>query len=176
MNQDNENLDNIAKMFGLVMINWGGAEQSFDMLIAILWQLFPETHSYSKKKKIPVMLTAKINFARGAFANIQELKSFEIRAEVVIAEFDRLSTTRNDLTHGAIASFEPINDHIVLIKFDVSENFHHTREVPFPITAYPKLIKDLVNLGKNAHELTNDVFKFAKALKPDSTVLMNGKD
>jgi hypothetical protein len=99
-----------------------------------------------------------------SFAGIVSLKHLQPQAESVFAEFDRLSKVRHDLIHGAVASLSPIDGHFVLMKFDVHEDFHHVREVRFPVTAYPKLARDLVNLGKNAHQLSHAVFELAKKL------------
>lgn len=159
--QDTEVLDNIAKAFGLVVVQWGNCEQSLDMLIALLWQSF-STRKFSRR--IPVMLTPKLEFARKSFAGVAILKNLKSRAELVFAEFERLSKVRNDLIHGAVVSLAPIDGHFVLMKFDVHDDFHHVREVQFQVAAYPKLARDLVNLGKNAHQLSHEVFELVKKL------------
>ncbi|HJV79933.1 hypothetical protein [Noviherbaspirillum sp.] len=157
--RDKEDLDNIAKAFGLVVIQWGNAEQSLDMLIALLWQSFP---TRVLLKRIPVMLAPKLEFARKAFAVADSLKLLEAEAEAVFSEFDRLSKVRHDLIHGAVASLAPVAGHFVLIKFDVHDDFHHVREVRLPVSAYPQLALDLVNLGKSAGQLTHTVFEVVK--------------
>lgn len=156
--KDSENLENLAKAFGLVVIQWGNAEQSLDMLVALLWQSFP-TRSFSKR--IPIMLAPKLAFLRKAFAVVDKLQIYQDQAEAVFGEFDRLSRIRHDLIHGAVASLVPIDDHFVLMKFDVHDDFHHVREVRLPVGAYPQLAADLVNLGKNANKLCDKVFKLA---------------
>jgi len=159
--QDTEDLDNIAKAFGLVVVQWGSCEQSLDMLVALLWQSF-STRKFARK--IPVMLAPKLKFARKSFEGVATLKHLQPQAESVFAEFDRLSKVRNDLIHGAVASITPIDGHIVLMKFDIHDDFHHVRELRFPVVAYPKLARDLVNLGKSAHQLSHVVFEFVKKL------------
>lgn len=159
--QDKTDLDTIAKAFGLVVINWSNAEQSLDMLIALLWQSFP-TRTYSRK--IPMMLAPKLAFARQSFAKVEALKPFQQQAELLFAEFDRLSNLRNDLIHGAVASLAPIDGHFVLIKFDIHDGFHQVREVRIPVMAYPQLTSDLVNLGRNAHRMADTVFERVKKI------------
>jgi len=154
-------LDSIAKAFGLVVINWGNAEQSLDMLIALLWQSFP-TRAYSRK--IPMMLAPKLEFGRKAFAAVDALRPFQQEAESVFAEFDRLSNLRHDLIHGAVASLAPVDGHFVLNRFDIHDGFHHVREVRIPVAAYPHLVRDLVNLGGNAYKVAAKVFDLAKTL------------
>ena len=157
--QDKADLDSIARAFGLVVINWGNAEQSLDMLTALLWQSFP-TRTYSRK--IPMMLAPKLAFARKSFAEVETLKPFQQQAESLFAEFDRLSNLRHDLIHGAVASLAPIDGHFVLLKFDIHDGFHHVREVRIPVVAYPQLTRDLVNLGRNAHHMADTVFELVK--------------
>ncbi len=156
---DKDDLDTIAKAFGLVVIQWGSAEQSLDMLVALLWQSFP-TRNFAKR--IPMMLEPKIAFVRKSFGGVDSLRPLKTKAERVLDEFGRLSSLRNDLIHGAVASLSPINGNFVLAKFDIHDHFHHVREVRIPVAAYPHLTKDLVNLGSSAHELTNAVFQLAK--------------
>ncbi len=110
------------------------------------------------------MLTPKLKFARKSFAGDATLKSLKSQAESVFAEFDRLSKVRNDLIHGAVVSLAPIDGYFVLMKFDVHDDFHHVREVKFPVAAYPKLARDLVNLDKSAHQLSNEVFELVKKM------------
>lgn len=159
--QDKTDLDSIARAFGLVVINWGNAEQSLDMLIALLWQSFP-TRAYSRK--IPMMLAPKLTFARKSFAEVEALKPFQQQAGSLFAEFDRLSNLRHDLIHGAVASLAPIDGHFVLMKFEIHDGFHHVREVRIPIAAYPQLTRDLVNLGRNAHHMADTIFELVKKI------------
>jgi hypothetical protein len=159
--RDQEDLDNIAKAFGLVVIQWGNSEQSLDMLVALLWQSFP-TREFAKR--IPVMLSLKLKFLRKSFASVKTLKPLQTDAEVVFSEFDRLSQMRHDLIHGAVASLAPVDGNLVLMKFDVHDDFHHVREVRFPVAAYPKLVGELVDLGRNAGQLTHAVFELVQKL------------
>ena len=113
------------------------------------------------------MLAPKLEFARKSFKGVATLEHLQPQAESVFAEFDRLSKVRHDLVHGAVTSLAPIDGHFVLMKFDVHDDFHHVREVRFPVAEYPKLARDLVNLGKNAHQLSSAVFEWVKKLDAD---------
>jgi hypothetical protein len=156
---DEGDLDTIAKAFGLVVIQWGSAEQSLDMLVALLWQCFP-TRTFSKK--IPKMLSPKLKFVRTSFNCIDSLAELRNNAERVLNEFDRLSSLRHNFIHGAVASLSPINGNFVLSKFDISDDFHHVREIYIPVAAYPRLTKDLAKLGGRVTKLVKDVFRLVK--------------
>ena len=55
--QDSEDLDTLARAIGLVVLQWGQAEQSLDLLVAVLWQSFDGQRF---AKRIPVMLEPKL--------------------------------------------------------------------------------------------------------------------
>lgn len=134
------------------MIQWGQAEQSLDLCVAMLWHEFNARNS-GKKQRIPMMLAPKITFLREAFDSIPELALLKQQAGAVFDEFDRLGNLRDDMTHGAVVALEPIGGCFVLNKLDIRDGFHHVREVKIPIADYPKLAGDLVALGRNAHGL-----------------------
>lgn len=143
-------LDLISRAFGLVMIQWGQAEQSLDLCVAMLWQKFDGRKHASR---IPMMLKDKIKFSRKCFSDITELKNLERAAVAVLDEFDRLSQLRHDMTHGAVSSLKPIDGDFVLLKLDIRDDYHHVREVRIAVSDYPKIAKELVGLGRSAHEL-----------------------
>ncbi|MCY1166663.1 MAG: hypothetical protein V4455_16850 [Pseudomonadota bacterium] len=152
-------LDTIAKAFGFVVIQWGQAEQSLDLIVALLW------HSFEGKqhaRKIPFMLEPKVAFLRKCFASLEALHPLKGDADFLLKEFERLSALRHDLIHGAIASLAPVDGHFVLSKLDVREGYHHVREVRIAITAYPQLVTELVALGRRSHELGTKIFDFVK--------------
>ena len=62
---DAKDLDLIARAVGLVVLQGGQAEQSLELLVASLWQSF-SGHKYAKR--IPVLLTPKLSFAKARVA------------------------------------------------------------------------------------------------------------
>jgi len=157
---DKSDLDTIAKAIGLVVIQWAQAEQSLDMVVALLWQSFGgEAHA----RKLPVMLEPKIRFVRVCVTANSDLAEFRADAESLLAEFERLSSLRHDLIHGAVSSIAPIDGHFVFAKLDVRENVHHVREVKVPVTSYPMIMRNLVDLARNTLELVAALFERVKA-------------
>lgn len=148
--QDSTALDTIAKAFGLVVIQWGQAEQSLDLIVALLWQSLDSRHH---ARKIPIMLEPKLTFLRKCFESIEVLRDLNAEAASLLTEFERLSSLRHDLIHGAVASLAPVNGHFVLAKLDVRDGFHHVREVRVSVAAYPQLVNELVAIGRRSHEL-----------------------
>jgi hypothetical protein len=159
---DADHLDLIARAVGLVVLQWGQAEQSLELLVASLWQSF---NGQRFAKKIPVMLSPKLTFVRACAAGSPELKCLLPRLTSLTDQFRQLSMLRHDLVHGAPASIPTIDGHFVFTRLDVHDGFHHAREVRIPVEAYPDLVSDLVKLGKAAHEAASEVFEISKHLE-----------
>jgi hypothetical protein len=159
----NSDLDTIAKAIGLVVLQWGQAEQSLDLLVAVLWQSFDGKRF---AKKIPVMLEPKIRFIRACVAADHRLKEHAKATTDLLVQFEQLSSLRHDLIHGAVASISPIGDAFVFAKLEVRDGFHHHREVRIEASEYPRLMKRLVALGRDAIALSTQVFDVAKTDSP----------
>jgi hypothetical protein len=161
-NSPKGDLDTIAKAFGLVVIQWGQAEQSLDLIVALLWHSF---ESREHAKKIPFMLGSKLEFLRKCFQSVDALYQFRKDAESLLTEFERLSSIRHDLIHGAVTSVAPVDGHFILAKLDVHDGYHHVREVRVSLAAYPQLVDELVALGRRAHELGALIFEHVKKME-----------
>ena len=159
---DGDHLDLIARAVGLIVLQWGQAEQSLELLVASLWQSF---RGQRFAKKIPVMLSPKLAFVRACATGMPELTSLAPKLLSLTDRFEQLSTLRHDLVHGAPASIPTIDGHFVFTRLDVRDGFHHAREVKIPVEAYPRLVRDLVNLGKVAHEVASDVFEVSRHME-----------
>ena len=162
-----KDLDLIARAVGLVVLQWGQAEQSLELLVASLWQSF-SGHKYAKR--IPVLLTPKLSFVKACVAGTPALKELEPRVLSLALGFERLSALRHDLIHGAAASIPAVDGHFVFTKLDVHDGYHHAREVRIPIEAYPNLVRNLVALGREAHETASQVFSVSLALELTPTL------
>lgn len=157
--RDADDLDAIAKAVGLVVLQWGQAEQSLDLLVATVW------HSFNGKrhaKKIPLMLETKIKFVRACMSSEASLSQFRTAAEELLERFEALSSVRHDLIHGAVASLSPVDNAFVFAKLDIRDGYHHHREVRIEAAEYPQLVDKLIELGRMAHELAAAVFGVLK--------------
>ena len=156
-------LDTIAKAIGLVVLQWGQAEQSLDLLVALLWQSFGgKKHA----KKIPIMLEPKIRLIRTCIIAEPQLIAHSAAADELLLRFETLSALRHDLIHGAVASIPPIDNAFVFAKLDVKDGFHYHREVRIGLSEYPRIVKRLVALGRDANKLVKQVFTVAKQIEP----------
>ena len=156
-------LDTIAKAVGLVVLQWGHAEQSLGLIVALLWQSF-DGKKYAKK--IPFMFDPKIKFIRTHIADDKRLKIHSETANELLERFENLSSLRHDLIHGAVASISPIDNSFVFAKLDIRDGFHYHREVRIEVADYPKLVRKLGELGRDANALATQIFKVAKTSGP----------
>ena len=162
-NTTTEELETLAKAVGLIVIQWGQAEQSLDLLVAVLWQSFDGSRF---AKRIPIMLELKLKFVRASITSEPALASHTAATEQLMKAFERLGALRHDLIHGAVASISPIDNAFIFAKLDVREGFHHHREVRIEAKEYDPLIGELVLLGRRALQLATAIFDQAKRDRP----------
>jgi hypothetical protein len=154
---DDEEMDTLFKTVGFVVVQWGMAEQSLDLIVAGL------SHSYggkriARKKRIPVMLGSKLEFLSKCLAQLPRLSAFRQEGEALVSNFNRLSQRRHDLVHGAVASLSAIDGAFVFAKLDVKEDYHFAREVRLEASEFPALTKDLIDLGRDATTLASKIW------------------
>lgn len=69
--------------------------------------------------------------------------------------------TRHDLTHGVVTSIKPVDLYkFALVNRKLLRNgMHEIKEVTFDVRGFPKLSKELADLGADAIALTGDLGK-----------------
>lgn len=119
-------LETLFKAVGFVIVQWGNAEQSIDLMVANIFYYFKGDPSLKKR---PRNLKPKVNFLPERFAEFPELAQFRAESEVLFSRFLEVGKKRNDLVHGGIASLSTENGQFSLWKLDVSPTEHHIRSV-----------------------------------------------
>lgn len=147
---DDRELDALFKAVGFVVVQWGQAEQSLDMIVAMLYQ---NLGGKPLVRRIPVMLKPKLEYAGKCLSQIPTLQNFRHEGEALISKFDELSEKRHDLVHGAIASLSMKESAFRFAKLDVKDGFHVVREFRFDSAEFPRFTKDLIDLGAAATAL-----------------------
>ncbi|MEQ1766836.1 MAG: hypothetical protein ABL859_05355 [Methylotenera sp.] len=144
---DNDELDALFKAVGFVVVQWGQAEQSLDLATGVLYK---HLGGMALSKHLPMMLETKLKFIEKCFAKLPTLARFRADGEDLIADFRSLSATRHDLIHGAIASVSATNGGFDFMKLDFNNDDHVVREFRFEGEDFPKLTKNLIDLGARA--------------------------
>jgi hypothetical protein len=149
----------LYQAIGFIVIQWGQAEQSLDLLVAAIYRGHGG-RPFAKKRQIPRALTDKLKFIRKCFRNIDALAPYRSEGNALLSELQRLSPIRNDLIHGAITKLESVNDGFEFAKLDIEGEIHVLRDFRFESSTFPDLAKDLVCLGNRAALLANKISEF----------------
>ena len=144
---DDDELNALFQAVGFVVVQWGQAEQSLDLATGILYQ---NLGGKPLAKKLPKMLETKLEFIERCLAKLPTLTQLRADGAALVADFRSLSDTRHDLIHGAIASVSPKDGGFDFMKLDLKDNNHVVREFRFEGEDFPKLTKDLIDLGSRS--------------------------
>jgi len=153
---DDDELDALFKAVGFVVVQWGQAEQSLEMIVAMLYQ---NLGGKPLAKRIPVLLAPKLEFVQKCLARLPKLQQFKAEGEALVQKFEELSQKRHDLIHGAIASVAMDKGGFQFAKLDVKDGFHVLREFRFESADFPSLTKDLIDLGAAATSLARKLWE-----------------
>ena len=148
--------DALYSAVGFVVVQWGIAEQLLDGVVAMLY------HSFGGRtlaKRLPKQLEVKLKFVRKCVTTNPDLAPFAVKIASVADTFERLSSLRHDLIHGAIASLTAEGG--MVFKFQkldfMDPHMHRLRVVRFDAADFPKLTEDLVDLGSLTGEVAKEL-------------------
>jgi len=119
-------IETLFKAVGFVVVQWGHAEQSLDLMVA---SIFGSFSGHPLPKRRPQHLEPKINFLGEYFAKLPELEEFRFESELLLPRFVIAGRKRNDLVHGAISEFSIRDGAFTFLKIDVSKENHRVRTV-----------------------------------------------
>lgn len=144
---DDDELDALFKAVGFVVVQWGQAEQSLELITAILYQ---NLGGKPLAKRLPKMLETKLEFVEKCLTKMPSLAHMRGEGLALVADFRALSAKRHDLIHGAIADVAATDGGFAFMKLDIEGDKHVVREFRFEGTEFPKLTKELIDLGARA--------------------------
>jgi hypothetical protein len=142
----NEELTPLFTAVGAIVVQWGQAEQTFDMIVATIYRSYG---GETIRKKIPQPISEKIKFIRECSA-LDELKHHYSELGKLADDFDKLCDQRHDIIHGAVASFNDNQNHFLFAKLDLKNNVHQVRELEFDIEEFPKILDKFIALGADS--------------------------
>jgi hypothetical protein len=144
---DDGELDALFRGVGFVVVQWGQAEQSLDLATGVLYQYLG---GKSLAKRLPKMLETKLEFVEKCVTKMPSLSHLRGEGLALVTDFRALSAKRHDLIHGAIADISAVNDGFAFVKLDIQGDKHVVREFRFEGAEFPKLTKELIDLGARA--------------------------
>jgi len=149
-------IEALFKAVGFVVIQWGFAEQSLDLIVANIFHSF-DGHPLLKRR--PQHLEPKVEFLRECFAKIPELAQFKTESDALLTRFSTVGKKRNDLMHSAIATASAKGGAFTFLKIDVKPKKHHSiRSVFLDDEDWAKFRRELLLLGKDGQSLAQRVW------------------
>jgi hypothetical protein len=152
---EDDDLDALFRIIGFVVVQWGQAEQSLDLVVATLFDSFGGSKLV---RRLPKMLEPKLDFLCKCADQIPEVSEFEKPILNLVSEFKRLSKVRHDLIHGAIAGITCEDGVFSFVKLDFEKEIHVAREFVLDGKEFPRLQEDLLKLGSEAVNLARSVW------------------
>lgn len=153
-------LENLFKAVGFVVVQWGNAEQTLDLLAVGVFSCFA---GHELLKRRPKQLGQKIEFLRKCFATFPKLSPFKAECDDLLNRFESLSQSRHDIVHGAIDSISAENDVFTFTKIDVNPREHHElRTVLLDNAEWSEYLRALMKLGTDDISLARKVWDALK--------------
>ncbi|MBK5283721.1 MAG: hypothetical protein JJE16_16750 [Nitrospiraceae bacterium] len=153
--EQGSDLETLFKAVGFVVVQWGFAEQSLDLTVAIIF------HSYNGHplvKRRPSMLRPKLDFLSRCFAELPKLKEFQEESVPLLARFAVAGKKRHDLIHGAIGTTSAQDGAYKFLKIDVRpKESHSVRSVSLDQADWPAFRKELMRLGRDGQSFAQRV-------------------
>jgi len=89
-------IESLFKAIGFVVVQWGSAEQSLDLMVAAVFHRFVGN---SLLKRRPRMHAAKLDLLRKCFSQLPDLEQFRVDGEASLSRFAIAANKRHDLVH-----------------------------------------------------------------------------
>jgi hypothetical protein len=141
--EESKDFQDLCACIGFVVVNWGLAEQSLDMIISVIYD---QCGGSTITKDRPWSLKLKIKFLRQAFKQFVALQPYVEQGNEILDSLIALSQKRHNLVHGVVTGINLEDGIFPIEKFDYRNNT--LEKVQFDPKAFPKLAQDLVDLGK----------------------------
>lgn len=149
-------IETLFKAVGFVVVQWGVAEQSLDLMAANIFHSF-DGHPLLKRRPQP--LEQKIEFLEKCFSEIPELEQFRAESVLLLQRFAAAGKRRNDLVHGAISEIKIEDGAFKFLKVDVKPKEHHSiRSVFLAESDWPAFRKELLALGRDGQTFAQRVW------------------
>jgi hypothetical protein len=147
----------IATNFALYegqLLNWCQV-----MFVTLKWR----GEGRSEEGAIPRPFSRKVRYLRSGFNKIPALKDYREEGNSLLDRGVKISPTRDDLVHSVITSIKSNHGKFELLMKEVGKDGgHKPRAVVFDVRDFPKLTKNLLDLGRDAILFSNrltDVFQ-----------------
>ena len=153
-------IETLFKAVGFVVVQWGFAEQSLDLIVANIFHTF-DGHPLLKRR--PQHLEPKLKFLEECFAEMPALEQFCAESEALLPRFAVAGIKRNELVHGAISGISIEDGAFMFLKVDVKPKENHSiRSVFLAESDWAAFRKELMVLGRDGQSLAQRVWDSLK--------------
>ncbi|MDD2366074.1 MAG: hypothetical protein PHN84_07915 [Desulfuromonadaceae bacterium] len=154
--EPNSDIEILFKAVGFVVVQWGCAEQTLDLIVSMVFPLVGPSKRFSKP---PHFLKGKTEFLREQFENYSDLNQFNAESKTLLQRFEVAGNRRNDLVHGAITAFLLEDGVFKFSKIDIrKEDGHVLRTVLLDDSEWASFRKELLNLGMEGGRFAQKVW------------------
>ena len=91
---------------GALVLNWSILEQALELWVALIFHSW-EGGKRLQLRRIPFQFSAKVDFLRRAFKELDDLQEYSTPALTFIESADELAEIRDALVHGALSAYDP---------------------------------------------------------------------
>jgi hypothetical protein len=154
--RDKEDLDNLARMVGLLVIQWGSAEQTLELMVSALFN--SGSGPKVKSRKVPQQLTAKLEYLSRCTDHMLELKPIKINVDKLVEDFKMLSDLRHSIIHGAASSINHVDGVYSFGRIDLASGVQTHRTITLDVREFDKHVSKFIKLGADAYAVGNFVF------------------
>lgn len=154
--RDKGELDNLARMVGLLVIQWGSAEQTLELTVGVLFKsgIGPKT----KSGKVPQQLTAKLDYLTRCADHMVVLMPIRSQIKKLVEDFKLLSDLRHNLIHGAASSINHKDGVYTFGRIDSVDGIQKHRNITLDVREFDTHIRLFIRLGSDAYAVASFVF------------------
>lgn len=153
--RDKIDLENLSKMVGMLVIQWGSAEQTLELTLGVLF----DAPGRPAAKKIPQNLVSKLEYLTQCAAFMPSLAPLRTQIKKLVSDFERLSELRHNLIHGAASSINHIDGVYEFVKIDQVKGAQQHRCILLDARDFPMHMNSFIQLGQDAYALAAPVFE-----------------
>lgn len=154
--RDKVDLDNLARMVGLLVIQWSSAEQTLELTVSSLFN--SGSGPKIKSGKVPQQLTAKLDYLSRCADHMVELMPIKINVNKLVEDFKLLSDLRHSLIHGAASSINHRDGVYSFGKIDLARGVPVYQTMTLDVREFDNHVRKFIKLGSDANAVGAFVF------------------
>lgn len=154
-NRDKIDLENLSKMVGMLVIQWGSAEQTLELTLGVLFV----APGRPAANKIPQNLVRKLEYLTRCADFMPSLAPHRTQIKKLVSDFQRLSELRHNLIHGAASSINHVDGVYEFGKIDHVKGTQQHKSVLLDVRDFPGHMNAFIQLGQDAYAVAAPIYE-----------------